>query len=126
MPLLNSVAALVDNFNVGPLAVNRPGLPVQNERGGFTKATPLTFQLDPVAAVQASGRSLLQSPEADRNEGQFEFYARVRINVADNLQTADRITYEARSYRITKVENYRVQGGVYCATGTLEETGQPA
>lgn len=125
MPLLNAVAGLVDNFNVGPLAVNRPGLPSQNVRGGFTPAASSSFQLDPVAAVQASGRSLLSSPEADRNEGQIEFYAKVRIHVADGLQVADRITYESRVYRITKVENYRQQGGVYCATGTLQETGQP-
>lgn len=126
MPLLGSVAGLVDNFNVGPLTVNRPGLPTQNVRGGFTPATSSTFQLDPVAAVQASGRSLLQAPEADRNEAQVEFYAKVRLHVADGLQVADRVTYEARSYRVTKVENYRQQGGVYCATATLEETGQPA
>lgn len=126
MPLLAGVASLINNFNVGPLTVNRPGLPTQNVRGGFTAAASSTFKLDPVAAVQASGRSLLSSPEADRNEGQVEFYAKVRLHVADGLQVADRVAYEDRSYRITKVENYRQQGGVYCAVGTLEETAQPA
>ena len=81
MPLLSSIAGLVDNFNVGPLTVNRPGLPSQNARGAYVTAPPSTFALDPVAAVQASGRSLLSSPEADRNEGGVEFYAKVRLHV---------------------------------------------
>ncbi len=125
MPLLNSVASLVNNFNIGPLTVDRPGLPTQNARGGFTPAVSSTFQLDPVAAVQSSGRNLLQNPEADRNDGMVDFYAKVRINVADQAQVADRITYRSRVYRVTKVEDYELQGGVYCATGTLQETGQP-
>jgi len=125
MPLLSSVASLIDNFNVGPLTVNRPGLPTQNARGAYETAAPATFDINPIAAVQASGRSLLGAPEADRNDATVEFYARVRLHVADGLQVADRIAYESRSYRITTVENYRQQGGVYCAVGTLEETGQP-
>ena len=125
MAFLSSVAGIPSAYNVGPLTVERPGLPTQNARGGFTPAPSSTFQINPISAVQVQGRDLVQGTDSDRNEGAVEFYVTERVFVADALQVADRITYRGRIYRVTKVEDYALQGGVFCVTGELQETGQP-
>jgi len=91
----------------------------------------VTFDINPIAAVNATGRALNQAPEADRNAETFEFYVRRDISypagidprprVADEGDVPDVLTYRGRNFRITQVEDYDLQGAVYLITATLED-----
>lgn len=115
------VDVLVDEYNVGPLTVYRSVPPVQNQFGGYTKQTPTTFTLNPVAAHDVTGRDLDQVPEADRNRGIKQFYTKQRLYVADGGKQADVIGFEGRRYRMIKVWNEDAQGLVWIGQGALEE-----
>ena len=116
------VASLIDDFNVGPLTVERRDPPVANQFHGYDPATPAEqIVLDEVAAHNVEGRDLLQVPEADRNTEVVQFYTKVRLHVADDGRIADIVNYRDRRYRIVRVRDFELQGEVYCAFGALEE-----
>ena len=121
MSLPLPVGCIIDDCNVGPLQVERRGPPVQNEFGGFDAAAPVVFSLNPVAAHNLDGRDLLQVPEADRNSETVQFYTKQRLHVADGGFAPDVVLYRGRRWRITRVQDYEIQGGVFCALGTLED-----
>lgn len=130
IPNLERVKGLISRFNLGPVQCARRPPKVQNLYGGFTTGAPLVFFIDPIAAV-TSGRSLDQTPEADRNAESVEFYVRSdlsypagvdpRPKVADAGDLPDVLTYRGRNFRITEVEDYLLQGEVYLITATLED-----
>lgn len=122
MSLPLPVADLIDEFDVGPLTVERRVTPTQNAFGGYTDAVATQVILNPVAAHNVVGRDLEQVPEADRNTEIVQFYTKVRLFVADGGQVADIVTYNDRRFRIIKVRDFDLQGGIYCAFGALEET----
>ena len=116
------VASLIDEFNVGPLTVERRSTPTQNVFGGQTPAVSEQVILDVVAAHNVTGRDLDQVPEADRNSEVVQFYTKVRLHVADGGRVADVITdYQSRRFRIIKLRDFDPQGGVFCAFGALED-----
>ena len=119
MPLPS--ADLIDEFNVGPLEVERRDPPTQNQFGGFDVATAEEVILNPVAAHNVIGRDLEQVPEADRNSEIVQFYTVVRLFTADGGRVADVVTYNERRYRIVTVRDFKLQGGVFCAFGALED-----
>ena len=124
MPLLSTVASLVDSLNVGPLTVERANAPTANAWGGYDTPPPTTFQINPIAAHVSSGRDLDSDRSADRNSERVEFYTRRRLFVSDGGKSADVITYQDRRYRITQTQNYDPQGAVYISIGVLEDLQQ--
>lgn len=115
MSLPLDVAALVNEFNVGPLSLFRPGAATLNDFGETAEAAETEIPLDPVCAHTLSGRDLEQLPEADRQRESVQFYARVE------LRNRDRIEYRGRSYRLTQAQDYQLQGACWIALGTLED-----
>jgi len=108
-------------MNVGPLTVERRGPRVQNGRGGFDAAPATNVVFDPIAAHNVDGRDLEQVPEADRNSEIVQFYPIERMFTAADGFTPDVVLYNSRRYRIVKVRDFNIQGGVYCAFGALED-----
>lgn len=131
IPNLERVKELVSRFNLGPILCTRRLPKVQNTFGGFDEGAVEVFAIDPIAAVNSGGRSLEQTPEADRNAEQVEFYVRSDISyppgvdprpkVADAGNLPDVLTYRGRNFRVTQVEDYLLQGDVYLITATLED-----
>lgn len=121
MSLPLPVDCLIDDCNVGPLQVERRTPPTQNQFGGFEAAAPVVFDLNPVAAHTLNGRDLLQVPEADRNGEVVRFQTKVRLFVADGGHAPDVVTYRGRRWRIVRVDDYLLQGGVFIADGALED-----
>lgn len=131
MSLLDSVKCLVSDCNIGPVTCTRRLPKVQNAFGGFDEGVAEVFAIDPIAAVNSAGRALDQTPEADRNAEQVEFYVRSDISypagvdprpkVADAGNLPDVLTYRGRNFRVTQVEDYLLQGDVYLITATLED-----
>lgn len=131
MVLLKSVRCLVTSCNIGPVACTRRDPRVKTAFGDFEPGPAVTFDINPIAAVNATGRALDQTPEADRNAETVEFYVRRDISypagidprprVADGGDVPDVLTYEGRNFRVTQVENYDLQGAVYLITATLED-----
>lgn len=128
MALMDPVASLVDEFNLGPLTVERQGAKVQNATFGFDEGPVATFSIDPVAYHNVTGRDLEQVPEADRNSEVVQFYARDSswpivqtpgFRVSDGGDQPDVITVETRKYRVVTVRNFSTQGRVWCAFGVL-------
>ncbi len=113
---------LIESNNVGPLTLNRAPDPIQNEFGDFDPAMgPPAIALDPVAVHTLDGRDLEQLAEADRHVEAIRVYATVQMFVGDGGQTSDRIEYRGRSWRVTRVEDYELQGAVFMAIATLED-----
>lgn len=131
IPNLERVKELVSRFNLGPILCTRRLPKVQNAFGGFDEGAVEVFAIEPIAAVNSGGRSLEQTPEADRNAEQVEFYVRSDISypsgvdprpkVADAGNLPDVLTYRGRNFRVTQVEDYLLQGDVYLITATLED-----
>lgn len=124
MSFLPQVAALVTMFNMGPLRVNRPGLPTRDAFGDAVDASPVEFDLNPVHVQTVTGRDLEQVPEADRHKETICLFTHDRLHVADDGEVADRIEYPrgcGRSYRVINVENYQPHGDVYMALAQLED-----
>jgi hypothetical protein len=121
MALIPNVAQLVDVYNVGPLTVHRPGLPAQNAYGAFVAAADATLTLDPVAVHTVTGRDLEQLPDADRTRETIQIYTRERLYVADGGESADRVDYRGRSFRVIQVQDFELQGGAYIALAQLED-----
>jgi len=124
--ILNAPQALVGRFNVGPLVVERRGAKTQNAFGGWTTPAANLITVNPIAAHTITGRDLDQVPEADRNTENVRFYTRgVRLRVADGGFLADVVRYRSRRYRISKVEDFDLQGNVYMAIGALVDVQDP-
>lgn len=130
MSLPLDVGNVVDEFNVGPLTIERRSDPIQNAFGGFDAGPPIVFEIEPVAAHVASGRDLDQVPEADRNSEIVQFYARdisfpagvdVGFRVADDGFAPDVVLYQGRRYRFTTSQDYSRNGAVWCGLATLED-----
>jgi hypothetical protein len=131
MSLMDPVATLVDDFNVGPLIVDRRAAKTQNPNTGrFDIGALASFTLDPVAAYPVTGRDLLQMPEAYRNSEVIQFVARdgsfpggivKGFRVSDKGKDPDVITYNGRRYVLISAPDYSIQGKVLCATGVLED-----
>ncbi len=121
MTLPLPVDCIIDDCNVGPLQVERRLPPVPNAYGGFDPSPAVAVTLNPVAAHNVDGRDLLQVPEADRTSEMVQFYTKVRLFVADGGQAPDVVTYRGRRFRIVRVQDYELQGGVYCSMGALED-----
>lgn len=121
MPVLGTVASLVDSLNVGPLQVERRGPPTANAYGGFDAATPAVLFVSPIAAHNLDGRDLLQLPEAERTSETVEFYTRQRLFSTEDGQDADVVLYNGRRFRIIRTKNYDLQGGVFVSIGQLED-----
>jgi hypothetical protein len=115
------VGSVIDEFNVGPLTVERRVPPDKNQYGAFDAAVGNNIVIDPVAAHNLTGRDLNQVPEADRNSEVVQFYTKVRLFVADGGFAADIVTYQDRRFRIVRVRDFDPQGGIYCAFGALED-----
>lgn len=121
MALLDSVAVLVSRMNVGPLTVYRPGQPTQDDFGDFVEAAPLAVTINPVHVHTLAGRELEQLPEGDRYSEMIQLYTTERLYVADGGEVADRVVYRGRTWRVTKADDYELQGGVWMALAALED-----
>lgn len=116
------VATLVDEFNVGPLVLQRAPKPAKNARGAYDDPIYVPQLLDPVALHTATGKDLEQVPEADRHRETLQLYTRERLYVGDDgTHAVDRIEWRSRTYRVIKVEDYEVQGGLYRVMAQLED-----
>lgn len=117
-------------MNLGGLA-QRFAQTVTLKRAARPVLDTVTGVFEPQAAVESdidvtihtlSGRDLVEVPEADRNTEMIQVYAIERLYVADDGATeADRLVWEGRTYRVTKVFDENVNGGVWMAYATLEE-----
>lgn len=115
------VATLVDEYNVGPLSLLRSGAPVLNAYGGHDVPSPTTISLTPVAIYTPKGRELHAVPEADRHRETIAIATRVAIRTAGDGQSADRLTYRGRNWRVVNVQDYELQGGVWLGLAVLED-----
>jgi len=129
--LLPDVASLVDDFDLtpalGPLRVERRLAPtLDTSNGEFITASPTILRVRPWTAHTASGRALLQLPEADRSTETIEVYTKTfRFYVADDSRAADVVTYEARRWRVVIAHRYAQQGGCWFAMAQLIDTQDP-
>lgn len=114
-------SGLIQEFNVGPLTLERRSAPVQNARGGFDDGTLTTLSLNPVAAHTVDGRDLLQVPEADRTNEVVAFYTTTPLRTSEASAAPDVITYRGRKFRAVRVMDYQLQGGVFITLATLLE-----
>jgi hypothetical protein len=118
------VDSLVVDFDLtpalGPLKVERRLAAVLNEFGERVSPAPTFLRVRPWTAHTASGRNLLQVPEADRNSEVIEVYVRnVRLYVADSSRSPDVVHYEGRRFRVVTVNRFAKQGNVYFALAVL-------
>lgn len=119
MALLD-VASLIDEFNVGPIPCIRKGAPALNAYGEFVPAAASTIQLNPCAVHTATGTTLLQLAEADRNTETIEVYTKgQRLYAADDSQAADIVQYQGKKYKVSVTNDYEQNGGVYFALAVL-------
>ena len=129
MALMDPVASLVDDFNLGPLTVERMGPRILTSTFGYDAGSVIALTINPVAYHNVTGRDLDQVPEADRNSEVVQFYARdgsfpagqLGWRVADDGSQADVILLGSRRYRVVTVRNFSDQGRVWCAWGALED-----
>ena len=121
MPVLSTVAGLVDSLNIGPLEVERRAPPTPNEFGGFDASPATVIRVNPIVAHNLEGRDLDQMPEAERTKETVEFYSRRRLFSTEDGQAADVVRYNGRKFRIVKTRNYDLQGEVFISIGQLED-----
>lgn len=121
--MLINTSPLISALSIGPITCLRAVPPTQNAFGGFDPSPERKVILDPIQIHTLSGRDLLQVPEADRNKETIQLYTVVRLYVADDGQAADRVCYHDRIYRVIKVFNEDLNGGVFIAYASLEEPG---
>jgi len=116
-----NLAPVIRSQSVGPLTLYRAEPPSQNEFGGYDEAEPEELELDPVAVHTLGGRDLEQLPEADRNTETIQLHTLERLYVADGDKAADKVVYQDRTYRVIRVEDYSLAGGVWISLAALEE-----
>lgn len=120
------VAPLVADCAIpGGLTIRRAAQPTQDAFGDYVPATSSNVAISPISVHNLTGRDLDQLPEADRNSEAIRVTTLVRLFVADGGNAADFIEYQGRSWRVTQVLDYSLQGGVYISTATLEDVQQP-
>lgn len=134
MSLVDPIATLINDFDLtaelGPLVVERRVAAGKNAFGAYEPAAGVPFNLSPWSAHDVSGRTLEQMPEADRNKGPVQFYARngsfpgvvaKGFRVSDDGSDSDVMLYRGRRYRTTMVRDFDAQGRVWCAVAVLED-----
>ncbi len=121
------VASLVEDFDLtsqlGPLVVERRAAPTIDALGEFVPGALTLVRVTPWAAHTASGRNLLQLPEADRTTETIEVYTRVRLYVAEGDRAPDVVRYQGARYRVAVVNNFAAQGRVHFAMAVKLEQG---
>ena len=120
MPIL-PVADLINEFNVGPIRIDRYSAPTVNQYGEWVSGSPTSFMVNPCAIHNSSGRSINSQPEADRNQETIEVYTKVRLYTAEDNQAPDVVHYQGRTYTVEQVMDYRLNGGCYMSIATLED-----
>jgi hypothetical protein len=120
MPLL-PVADIINEFNVGPVRIDRYAPPTQNQYGEWVEASPTTIYVNPCAIHNLSGRSMNEQPEADRNQETIEVYTKIRLFSAEDNRAPDVVHYQGRTYTVETTMNYGLQGGCYMSIATLED-----
>lgn len=122
MAFLPQVGGLISMFNMGPLRVNRPGLPTQDPRyGDYPDADPVEFDLNPVHVQPLEERELEQLNIADTHREAICVFTNERMFVGDDGEVADRLEYEGRSYRLVKRGNWARHGFLFCSVAQLED-----
>jgi hypothetical protein len=126
-----NVDSLVDDFDLtgslGPLKVERRTAPTLNAKGEWVAPAPTYIRISPWTAHTASGRTLLQVPEADRNSEVTEFYVKNRrLYVADANRPPDVLHYLGRRWRVVTVNRYGEQGNTWFALGVLVDLQEDA
>jgi hypothetical protein len=121
------VSSLIDDFDLtpalGPLKIERRLAPVLDTFGEWVESAPTFIRVSPWTAHTASGRNLLQVPEADRNSEVIEVYVkRVPLYVADSSRSPDVVHYEGRRFRVVSCFRFAQQGGTYFALAVLLDT----
>lgn len=132
MAVLDAVRSLVDTLNTGPVQIERQGDKVQDQYGGWQPGPITTFTVHPVSAHNATGRDLLQVPEADRNAEIVKLIAREGSfpsgvvggrgwRVADNGYQSDVAIYRGRRFRMISSRDFELQGAVWIGLAVLED-----
>jgi hypothetical protein len=130
---MDGVETLIDDFNFGPIVVERRAAPTKDVYGAYNQGTITTFVVNPISWHEATGRDLDILPEADRNKEALQIYARLGSfpgtvgkgwRVSDQGFDADVCRIEGRKYRLVAAPRYAVQGKVWCAVGVLMEVQQ--
>lgn len=112
---------------LGPLKVERRAAPTLNEFGEFVQGAATTLRISPWCAHTASGRTLLQVPEADRSTETTQFYVQnARLYVADGNRPPDVLLYQDRRWRVVTVNRYGAQGRVWFVLAVLQDTQEPS
>lgn len=120
--LIEGLEELIEECNIGPLTVERSFAPTRNEFGEFIKdPTPALVIMDPITGHNDTGRDLNQVPETNRNSETMFFAATQRFFVSDGGFDADIIPYQGRKFRVFVVQDYELQGGIYCCRAALLE-----
>lgn len=125
---LSEVASLIDEFNDGPLRVNRPGSKQRNKYGGFDDVPANTFVLNPVHVYPVTGDELEQVPEADRHKGVIALVSRQELIAAKVNEQADRVEYglDCASWRVFHVEERLGHGLAFISMAVREERPFPS
>jgi len=130
MAVLPTVWSLVDSLATGPITIERQGQKTQTKYGDWQAGAVTSFVVTPVSAHNATGRDLLQVPEADRNRETVKFIAREGSfpagqergwRVADKGYQADVAIYRGRRFRFINSRDFELQGRVWIGLGVLEE-----
>ena len=120
------VSPLVPRYAIpGGLNILRAGQAVKNAFGEFVAAATSPILFTDIVVHNLTGRDLDQLPVADRNSEAIRVYTLTRLFVQDGGQAADLIQYQGRTWRVTQVLDYSVQGGVFVSTATLQDVQQP-
>jgi hypothetical protein len=125
------VDSLVADFDLasqyGSLVIERRAAPTLGTGGVFTSPAPTLMHVRPWTAHTASGREILEVPEADRNKEATVFYVQnIPIYVADGNRQADVFRYQDRRWVASVVHRYGAQGRVWFAVCVLADTQEDA
>jgi len=123
MPTLKKVAGLIPRLRTpGGVVVARRGLPIQDEWGSFSPGVEQLIPIRVCVVHNLSGRDLTQEFDANYIRETIQVYTRERIYVADgDNRDADIILYTGRRYKVVRVMDYYLQGGVYISIASLED-----
>ena len=127
MPVLASVASLIDSLNTGEIAIYRRPPATKNAQGQWEQAAATLIAVVPAVVHTSTGRITNQARDADRTREQIEVYTKVRLYGSEDAAEADVIEYVGGSsparYRVSNTNDYTVQGGVWFA---MAERLQPS
>jgi hypothetical protein len=120
MATLSNVSGIIPSLKTaGGCTILRFAAPTKNAYGTWDKPAPTAINLTNVVIHNLTGRDLDQVPEANRNIETIEVYTLVRLYVADGGNDADIVVYRGRKFKVITVNDYELQGGVYCAIAQL-------